>query len=108
MLRWLNAHGARLRAADSRGEPPGLTEAGRYVVAGQIFCGSLMTYAQRRRFNRDQPGVSMRDAIVVQAITRAIPVVGDIELFAQMLPEIIVHALLRLPVRTARLLSPAW
>ena len=89
MLRWLNVHGARLRAADSRGEPPGLAEAASYVAAGQIFCGgfddALLNDVDLIAIS---PGVSMRDAIVVQAIARGIPVVGDIELFAQMLPEI--------------------
>lgn len=89
MLRWLNARGARLRAADSRNEPPGLNEAVRYVAAGQLFCG---TFTEALLDDIDlialSPGISLRDAIIVRAIARGITVLGDIELFAQMLPEI--------------------
>jgi UDP-N-acetylmuramoylalanine--D-glutamate ligase len=86
MLRWLNAQGARLRAADSRSTPPGLAQAEKYLAAKQIFCGN---------FNDElfdgieliaiSPGVPLRDPAVARAIARGIDTVGDIELFAQSL-----------------------
>lgn len=87
MLRWLSAQGARLRAADSRSEPPGLAEAARYVAAGQVFCGAF----EDAPFDgidliAISPGVPLRDPAVVRAVARGIPAVGDIELFAQSLP----------------------
>lgn len=86
MLRWLSAQGARLRAADSRSVPPGLAEAGRYVAVGQIFCG---TFGDALFEGIDliaiSPGVPLRDPAVARAVARGIPVVGDIELFAQQL-----------------------
>lgn len=86
MLRWLSAQGARLRAADSRSAPSGLAEAGRYVAAGQVFCGA---FGEALLDGIDliaiSPGVPMRDPLVAKAVARGIPVVGDIELFAQQL-----------------------
>ncbi|OGS91747.1 MAG: UDP-N-acetylmuramoylalanine--D-glutamate ligase, partial [Gallionellales bacterium GWA2_60_18] len=86
LVRWLSAQGARLRVADSRSEPPGLAEAGQYVAGGQIFCG---TFGNALLDGIDliaiSPGVPLRDPVVAEAMARGIPVVGDIELFAQQL-----------------------
>ena len=88
MLRWLSAQGARLRVADSRYEPPGLSEASQYVEAGQIFCGA---FGDNLLNDIDliaiSPGVPLRDEFVARAIARGIPVVGDIELLAQQLMD---------------------
>jgi UDP-N-acetylmuramoylalanine--D-glutamate ligase len=86
MVRWLSAQGARLRVADSRMEPPGLAEVNRYVPAGEIFSGpfsgGLFTGIELIAIS---PGVPLRDPVVASAVARGIPVVGDIELFAQQL-----------------------
>ena len=88
MLRWLSAQGARLRAADSRSEPPGLIEAAQYVETGQIYCG---TFNDALFDGIDMvaisPGVPLRDPAVARAAARGIPVVGDIELLAQHLMD---------------------
>ncbi|HEU0234232.1 MAG TPA: UDP-N-acetylmuramoyl-L-alanine--D-glutamate ligase [Gallionella sp.] len=86
MLRWLSAQGARLRAADSRSEPPGLAEAGQHVAAGQIFCGAFGdALFDGIDLIAISPGVPLRDPVVAKAVARGIPVAGDIELFAQQL-----------------------
>ena len=86
LLRWLSAQGAQLRAADSRNEPPGLTEAGQYVAAGQIFCGAFNdALSEGIDLIAISPGIPLSDSFVQRAVARGIPVVGDIELFAQQL-----------------------
>ena len=86
MLHWLSAQGARLRAADSRSKPPGAADAERYVDAGQIFCGAFSdALLEGIELIAISPGVPLRNAVVATAVARGIPVVGDIELFAQQL-----------------------
>ncbi len=88
MLRWLQAQGAHLRAADSRSAPPGLAEAGRYVAAGQICCGSFGDdLFEGVDLIAISPGVPLSDPAVARAAARGIPVAGDIELFAQHLMD---------------------
>ncbi|TAN86719.1 MAG: UDP-N-acetylmuramoyl-L-alanine--D-glutamate ligase, partial [Gallionella sp.] len=84
MVRWLSAQGARLRVADSRIAPPGLSEAARHVAAEQIFCGPLSdALFEGIDLIAISPGVPLRDPVVAKAVARGIPVAGDIELFAQ-------------------------
>lgn len=88
MLRWLSAQGARLRVADSRSKPPGLAEAARYVDAAQILCGPFnAAMFDGIELIAISPGVPLRDPAVASGVARGIPVVGDIELFAQQLGE---------------------
>jgi len=88
MLRWLSAQGARLRVADSRSEPPGLAEAARHVDAVQILCGPFnAAMFDGIELIAISPGIPLRDPVVASGVARGIPVVGDIELFAQNLPE---------------------
>jgi len=86
MLRYLKARGARVRAADSRNNPPGLAEAKKYVIEPLIHCGA---FDDELFIGVDlvaiSPGVPLRDPAVERAIARGIEVVGDIELFAQQL-----------------------
>ena len=86
LVRWLSAQGARLRLADSRSEPPGLAEAGQHVAAGQIFCGVFGDVLfEGIDLIAISPGIPLADPFVQRAAARGIPVVGDIELFAQQL-----------------------
>ena len=84
MLRYLSAQGARLRAADSRNAPASLPEAEKQVAPSQIFCGAF-TDALFDDINliAISPGVPLADSVVARAVARGIPVVGDIELFAE-------------------------
>ena len=84
MLRWLYAQGARLRVADSRSAPPGLAEAARHVDAAQILCGPFsVSMFDGVELIAISPGIPLRDPVVANGVARGIPVVGDIELFAQ-------------------------
>ena len=86
MLRYLKAQGARLRAADSRNNPPGLAEAKQYVNEPLIHCGEFSdALFDGIELIAISPGVPLRDPAVERAIARGIEVVGDIELFAQQL-----------------------
>ena len=88
LVRWLTAQGARVRAADSREQVPAVEELRRQFPQLEIACGAF----------RDEifsgvdlvaisPGVPLSEPCVVRAIARGIPVVGDVELFAQSLPQ---------------------
>ncbi len=83
MVRWLSAQGARLRVADSRIQPPGLSDVSRYVEENQIYCG-LFSDALFADIDllAISPGVPLSDEFVARAVARGIPVAGDIELFA--------------------------
>ncbi|HUW25852.1 MAG TPA: UDP-N-acetylmuramoyl-L-alanine--D-glutamate ligase [Gallionella sp.] len=86
LVRWLSTQGARLRVADSRSAPPGLAEASQYVGNGQIFCGTFGdTLFEGIDLIAVSPGISLHEPAVARAVARGIPVVGDIELFAQQL-----------------------
>ena len=88
MVRWLSAQGARLRVADSRSVPPGLAEARRYVAAGQIFCGEFNdALFDGIELIAISPGVPLHTPAIARAVARGIGVAGDIELFAQSLPD---------------------
>ena len=86
MVRWLSAQGSRLRVADSRLMPPGMDEVSQLVAPEQVFLGQ---YTDELFTGIDliaiSPGVALADPHVARAISRGIPVVGDIELFAQQL-----------------------
>ena len=86
LARWLAAQGVRVRAADSRELPPTFATLRMELPQVEIRCGVF----------RDElldgidliaisPGVPLADPLVVRAAARGIPVVGDIELFAQQL-----------------------
>ena len=89
LLRYLKAQHARARVADSRYNPPGLEEAKTILSQPLIYCGpfydDLFAGADLVAIS---PGVSLRDPVVARAVTCGIPVVGDIELFAQALPQL--------------------
>ena len=88
MVRWLSAQGARLRVADSRSVPPNLAEVGQHVAGDQIFCGAFSdALFEGISLIAISPGIPLRDKFVARAMTRGIPVVGDIELFAQQVRE---------------------
>jgi len=92
MARWLARHGADVRVADSRADPP---HAGR--LARELPEIPLATGAFGEGTLRDadlvaiSPGLARREAPVASAIKRGVPVVGDVELFAQALKALILH-----------------
>ena len=86
MVRWLSSQGARLRVADSRTAPSGLSDVLQYLDAKEIICGEL-TDATFEGIDliAISPGVPLYEPAIARAVARGIPVAGDIELFAQQL-----------------------
>ncbi len=86
MATWLTRHGARVRAADSRANPPHADRLKRQLPQAEVITGG---------FNADcfkdidliaiSPGVALSDPLLASALRRGVPVMGDVELFAQAL-----------------------
>jgi UDP-N-acetylmuramoylalanine--D-glutamate ligase len=86
-LRWLHRQGARLSVADTREVPPGVEALKAEFPAVKLHTGSFTEAA----FNDAEvivisPGVAKAEPFVQAAIKRGVPVVGDVELFAQFKP----------------------
>ena len=81
--RWLAARGREVQVFDSRERPPGL-RAAELVPAATISTGSLDVAlpADAARLIVS-PGLSLDLPVVAAARERGLPVIGDIELFAQ-------------------------
>ncbi|MGP1676520.1 MAG: UDP-N-acetylmuramoyl-L-alanine--D-glutamate ligase [Burkholderiales bacterium] len=88
MARFLARRGARVRVADTRDDPPGLAALGKHVPQAELVLGA---YRDASFAGVDliavSPGVPVATAQVRVAAARGVPVVGDIELFAQALRE---------------------
>jgi UDP-N-acetylmuramoylalanine--D-glutamate ligase len=84
MVRWLFGRGAKVRVADTRLQPPHAAKLQRDFGGVELHTGSY-----RAETFRDidaiaiSPGVALREPLVQQAISDGLPVVGDVELFAQ-------------------------
>jgi UDP-N-acetylmuramoylalanine--D-glutamate ligase len=90
MARWLVKRGANVRVADSRAEPPQAAALfaelpGVPLATGQ-FTDETVTGADLIALS---PGIDRREMPIAKAITRGIPVIGDVELFAQALPSLV-------------------
>ncbi len=86
--RWLAHRGASLRVADSRAVPPNLDRLRAFLPDVHVSTGRF----QSADFDWAQsivvsPGVALAEPLIQQAIARGVPVLGDVELFAQALPE---------------------
>ena len=81
--RWLAGHGREVQVFDSRERPPGL-RAAKLVPGATIGTGSLDVAlpADAARLIVS-PGLSLDLPVVAAARERGLPVIGDIELFAQ-------------------------
>ena len=87
-LRWLARQGARLSVADTREAPPNLTTVQAELPQVKAYLGS---YTPAVFTDVDlivaSPGVAVygpqADAHITAAMQRGIPVIGDVELFAQ-------------------------
>ena len=88
MARFLDRRGAHVRVADTRDDPPGLAALGEKVPQAELVLG---TYRDASFAGVDlvaiSPGVPLATPQVRAAAARGIPVLGDIELFAQALRE---------------------
>lgn len=86
-LRWLAQRGALLSVADTRDAPPQLAKLQAEMPQVTVHLGPL----QAKSFDQvdivvASPGVPLSEPQVQAALARGIPVVGDIELFAQYKP----------------------
>src|SRR5262245_3415036 len=92
MARWIQRRGANVRVADSRAEPPQAAalsaELPDIVLTTGHFTDETVSGADLIALS---PGIDRREAPIAKAIARGIPVVGDVELFAQALPSLVPH-----------------
>ncbi len=88
MARFLARRGARVRVADTRDNPPNLAALGEKVPQAELALGA---YRDQSFAGVDliaiSPGVPLATPQVRAAAARGVPVVGDIELFAQALRQ---------------------
>jgi UDP-N-acetylmuramoylalanine--D-glutamate ligase len=98
MARWLSRHKAQVRVADSRAAPPHATALARDLPQVKLATGA---FTEKTLSGADliaiSPGVDRREAVIAAAAHRGVPIVGDVELFAQALPQS--------PARAASLLA---
>jgi len=86
MARWLARRGANVRVADSRREPPHAAVLGRELPQVPLATGRFNDGTLRGAdLIAISPGLDRRELPVADAIKRGVPVVGDVELFAQAL-----------------------
>ncbi len=86
-LRWLARQGARLSVADTREAPPNIDALKLKMPDVSMHLGAfkpeVFTQAEVIVVS---PGVSVKEPLIKAAIQRGVPVVGDVELFAQFKP----------------------
>jgi UDP-N-acetylmuramoylalanine--D-glutamate ligase len=82
--RHLAAQGWRLRATDTRTEPPGVIEFRALAPGAQVGLGALdANLLDDASLVVASPGLSLREPLFTAARARGIDVVGDVELFAR-------------------------
>jgi len=90
--RWCDRQGAKLRVADTRANPPGLDELKCRLASADFRTGE---FDKRLLDGIDllvlSPGLSPGILVVIHARAQGIPVVGEIELFAQALRHLKQH-----------------
>ncbi len=86
MARWLQRHGAKVSATDTRPTPPHATTLRRELPQVPLVLGAAPDdQLSRVDIVAISPGVDRRTGAIAQAAQRGVPVVGDVELFAQAL-----------------------
>ena len=88
LVRWLQRHGANVCATDTRQTPPQAGALSREFPDVQLMLGAAPDQAVAAAdIIAVSPGVDRRTGAIAQAAKRGVPVVGDIELFAQALAQ---------------------
>ena len=83
MTRWLVRHGAQVHAADSRADPPHLRTLLAELPQVPITTGPFRNDdLARADVIAISPGIDRREPTVAAALARGIPIVGDVEIFA--------------------------
>ena len=86
MARWLARRGASVRVADSRARPPHAELLARELPQVPLAAGAFDDATLRGAdLVAISPGLDRRAAPIAGAIARGVPVVGDVDLFAQAL-----------------------
>jgi len=89
MTRWLVRHGARVHAADSRTEPPHVRTLRAELPEVSITTGPFHDHdLARADVIAISPGIDRREAAVAAAIRRGVPVIGDVEIFANAIGDV--------------------
>ena len=89
MARWCARQGARIRVADTRELPPGLTQLRIAVPEATFIAGPFdKTLLEGIDVLTLSPGLSAGQMLIFEARARGIPVLGEIELFAHALREL--------------------
>jgi len=100
MARWLKRHGARVSVADTRAAPPHAGELRRELPEVALARGEFRDASMRKAdLIAISPGIDRRTPAVAAAIKRGVPVVGDIELFACGLAQLLAPRASRLTPR---------
>jgi UDP-N-acetylmuramoylalanine--D-glutamate ligase len=90
MARWLARHGAQVQVADSRETPPHAGTLAHELPEVPLATGA---FSERVFAQADMiaisPGLDRRQFLVADAVGRGVPVIGDIELFAQALEALV-------------------
>ncbi len=88
LVRWMLVHGAKVRVADSRNAPPALATVQANHPQVETRCGIFRSeLLDGIELIAISPGIALSEPLVQKALARGIPLVGDIELFAQSLPQ---------------------
>jgi UDP-N-acetylmuramoylalanine--D-glutamate ligase len=84
MARWLARQGACVRVADSRADPPNASQLGSELPDVRLDTGPFR-FASFDAIDllAISPGVALSEPLVKRALDTGLPVVGDVELFAQ-------------------------
>jgi len=100
MARWLARRGASVRVADSRAAPPHAARLARELPQVPLATGKFSDAALAGAdLIAISPGIDRREAPIAGAVKRGVPVVGDVELFAQALKAFIPHPSSLIPPR---------
>ncbi len=87
-LHWLESQGAILSAADSRVNPPSVEDVMKRMPQVTIYTGPFDSAVFKQAdLIVISPGVALNESAVQAAIAHGVPVIGDVELFAQYRPK---------------------
>jgi UDP-N-acetylmuramoylalanine--D-glutamate ligase len=82
--RYLDRKGLQVRVADTRSLPPGIAALREQVPAAEVRTGAfesgLLDGVTQVVIS---PGLSLREPVATEAMSRGLPVIGDVELFAR-------------------------
>ena len=89
MAKWLTRLGAEVLVADNRLAPPNHEMLERVIPSANIYIGPFRSEVfDDAEVIAISPGIPVTEPLIQQAVKREIPVVGDIELFAQALDSL--------------------